>query len=287
MIFESISWSASAILLVAILITVCLNARSARIRAFGTLLSSFCLFAFAAWVFWAFETGIPSDPRPARLPTDALKPAILLSLSGLAMVGGLLLLWATGQQMKRLDATTKTLSNAPGVYGLVSRYIHWVTAILVLTMIPMGIFATLIPQDVEWQDTYYGVHKTIGFLALGLVVVRLVWHQNSPPPSLSKNLVKRDRLLAKVAHRSLYVLLVAFPLSGYLMSSFGGNASAFFGLEIAPIVSPNQLGQTIFGALHKLVLPTLFFLFIFAHILGVLKHHFVDKDRASINRMVS
>ena len=43
-----------------------------------------------------------------------------------------------------------------------------------ISLIPMGIFASMIPEDTEYRNAYYVAHKTIGVTVFLLVLVRLV-----------------------------------------------------------------------------------------------------------------
>ena len=74
-----------------------------------------------------------------------------------------------------------TLRNSPDAFGLVTRILHWLMALLVIGMLALGLRI----EDMEpglanlWL---YGLHKTLGFALLALIVVRLGWHLISPPP---------------------------------------------------------------------------------------------------------
>ena len=62
---------------------------------------------------------------------------------------------------------------APG-YTLTARMLHWVIAVLVLLMIPLGIMIAN-----EWggpaQTFLYNLHKSIGATLIPLVVIRLLY----------------------------------------------------------------------------------------------------------------
>ncbi|MEM8497371.1 MAG: cytochrome b [Pseudomonadota bacterium] len=279
-------WSA-ALILSAIMTSAFLNAYSSAFRAVGTAIAATTLLGMVAWFAWVLQTGILQDPEPPRLPTDEFKPVILWTLSTAAFAAGCFLLWVFSRQLRRTDRLAIELSNNGDQFGLISRHLHWISAILILAAIPIGIFSTLIPRELEWRDTYYAVHKTVGIVILALAIARVLWHRMSLPPPPSQKLSAKNRAWAKRAHSALYFLIFAFPISGYLMSSFAGNSSQFFGLELTSLVAPNDFGRTIFGAVHKLLLPAVFLIVIAAHILGALKHHFIDKHHAAISRIVS
>ncbi|MBC7476835.1 MAG: cytochrome b/b6 domain-containing protein [Pseudorhodobacter sp.] len=72
--------------------------------------------------------------------------------------------------------------NSPTQFGLVSRLIHWAMAALILGMLLLGTRLGEMQPGLAnlWL---YGLHKTGGFVALSLVVLRVVWHRISPPPA--------------------------------------------------------------------------------------------------------
>jgi len=69
------------------------------------------------------------------------------------------------------------------------------------------------------------------------------------------------------------------------MTSFHGYDSYFFVLKLAPPVEESDI-YIAFGLFHKYVLQYLVYLILGAHVLGVFKHHFVDKHKDAIKRMV-
>ncbi|MBC7480123.1 MAG: cytochrome b/b6 domain-containing protein, partial [Pseudorhodobacter sp.] len=73
-----------------------------------------------------------------------------------------------------------TWVNSPTRFGLVSRLIHWAMAALILGMLLLGTRLGAMQPGLAnlWL---YGLHKTGGFVALSLVVLRVIWHRISPP----------------------------------------------------------------------------------------------------------
>jgi cytochrome b561 len=76
-----------------------------------------------------------------------------------------------------------------------------------------------------------------------------------------------------------YVLLLALPLAGYIANSLTGRTIDFFGLFTIPALPTGEnkeLGGAIFD-LHATTGKVLLAL-IALHVLGALKHTFVDRD---------
>ena len=216
---------------------------------------------------------------------DAAKPGLLWLQTLAAFVGGIALLIIASGQRKQANLLDLPTVNEADRYGRVSRILHWTTALLFIFMIPTGIFTSMIPSDSWVRTGYIVVHKTIGIILFGLVIARIIWNRRSKRPALDSSLKPMDSKLAHKAHFLLYGLMLAVPITGYFMTSFHGYPSYFFVIEIPPFVAENGIYQ-VWGFFHKYLLQYLIYLILGAHILGVLKHHFIDKHKTAINRMV-
>jgi len=144
----------------------------------------------------------------------------------------------------------------------------------------------MIPEDVWYRTEYNVVHKTIGILIFGLLIGRLVWNKKSKRPALDASLTPAERKMAHGAHVGLYILMFAMPLSGYVMTSMHGYPSYLFTLELPPFL-PESKAYIVWGLFHKYLLPYFLYIILGAHILGALKHQFVDKHDNAFKRMVS
>ena len=98
-------------------------------------------------------------------------------------------------------------------------------------------------------------------------------------PPLPSDLAGWERALARTVHIIFYVLLIGLPLGGWLANSFNGRDIAFFGLFTIPplpVGENKDLGGSIFD-MHELG-GKIFIYLIGLHILGALKHTFVDRN---------
>ncbi len=283
--FDSII--ALGIILLAWLVAAMLNHAAPGIRTVGTLLSAVACFIVVAWFLFVLQTGFLENPRPALFPTDSIKPATLWIQTGLSLLSGLFLLAATVWQSRRSDQLALASKNTAQVFGRTSRVLHWTTAILFLSLIPMGIFTSMIPEDASFRQGYYVVHKTIGILVFVLLLIRIIWNCMSKRPGLDPSLKTWERRMAKFAHGALYFLLFALPISGFVMSTYGGKLSHFFIWDLPLFWEADSEKIKLAGLLHKVVLPFLCYAIIASHILGALKHRFVDNHENSLRRMVS
>lgn len=270
------SWIALAIVFGSLLAAAALNGERPAVRVAGTVFAALGCLAVPAWFVWVLGTGIMDSPRPYDIPTDAVKPALMWLQAAAGLVASLFLLLVARWQARRTDRLALPAKNTGDRYGRTSRILHWTTAALFLSLIPMGIFTTMIPFDTEFRQGYYVAHKTIGLTVLGLVVIRVLWNMISLRPALEPSLKRWERRLAHGAHIALYGLLFAFPVTGFVMSTFGGKLSHWFIWDIPLLWTPDRTAVMPWALMHKLVLPYLFFIVIGAHVAGALKHRFMD-----------
>lgn len=153
-------------------------------------------------------------------------------------------------------------------YTLPAILIHWAMAVLIAWLLWLGWTMTDLPKGAE-RSAAYSLHKSLGLLALLLVVVRLAWRsRNPPPPLLAQGWEAR---LAHLTHQALYLLLLLAPLAGYLASSFTPYALKFFGIEIAKAGWPDEGLNGVFKLLHQVSVWAIGGLVVL-HLAGALKH---------------
>lgn len=281
------SWIALAITVTSLLTAWAMNYGAPRVRAMGTMLAAAGCFAVAGWfLFFVLGTGFLENPKPNQTPLDSAKPALLWAQAMAALVGGVGLTAVAVRQSSSSETLVLPADNESSRYGRVSRQLHWSIAILFIALIPMGIFASIIPEGTPYRNAYYVAHKTIGVLVFVLILVRLVWNKISKRPELDSTLKPWERKLAHSVHMMLYLLMIAVPVTGYVMTSYHGYPTYFFGLEIQPFWDKGD-AYIVWGLFHKYLLPYLLYIVLGAHILGALKHHFIDKHAGAFKRMVS
>ena len=281
------AWVSMGIVFLSVLTSWALNYSTSRVRVFGTILAAVGCLLIAAWFFlFIINSGILENPKPNQTPLDSAKPSLLWIQSITALLTGLFLLYIASRQSKNTSVLALTAKNESNRYGKVSRMLHWTIAILFISLIPMGIFASMIPEDTEYRNAYYVVHKTIGVTVFLLVIVRLIWNRLSRRPSLDSDLTSREEKLAHRAHNTLYFMMLAIPITGFMMTSYHGYETYFFFWEMQPLWEQSEIYQ-VWGGFHKYLLPYLLYIVLGAHILGALKHQFIDKHANAFKRMVS
>lgn len=175
------------------------------------------------------------------------------------------------------------MKNTQTSYGSVSKWIHWVTFILIAIAIAAPFIADELAKGDPLKGTLFMIHKSCGITVLGVVILRLLWRLVSIIPNPVKGLSNLQIFGVKFVHFALYVVMIAMPLSGIVFSKYPIN---FFNLYDIPdfIHAPKFMKE---GA-HEFHHTFAWFAigFIVLHILAALWHHYIRKDE-TLKRMLS
>jgi len=171
-------------------------------------------------------------------------------------------------------------------YTAVAIALHWAIALLIIGMIAVGwIMTDMAGGPGSPKTAIIQIHKSIGITILLLTVARIVWRLMNPPPA-EPPMPKWQAMLASSVHILLYVLMIAMPLSGWIMASaeISLHETRYFGtVEMyvpgIPGLSPaarEGVADTM-DMLHSRLAWVIIGLLVL-HVAGALKHQFVDKD---------
>ena len=160
-----------------------------------------------------------------------------------------------------------------------SRIFHWISAILLLiTWILMVIY-----QNNE-QDLYINLHKAFGLSVLFWMIARVFNRLLIKVPT-AVVMPEWQKKISQLTHFTLYILLIAMPVAGLLMSVYGGHPVDVFGLfEIPVFVTPNRSTARFYENIHTGIIWPMIIAFTLLHIGAALYHQFILKDKL-INRM--
>ncbi len=145
-------------------------------------------------------------------------------------------------------------------------------------MLSLGSIMGKIPND-YWQGKAYFIHKSTGILTLLFAVLFILWSSFNKKPAYPAEMKQWEGSLATIVRMMLYVLLVAMPLSGWILSTAAGKFPNFYGLGQIPlpgIPTSKVIAHTAVD-MH-LVLAWTLFGFVVLHAIGALKHHIIDKN---------
>jgi cytochrome b561 len=163
-------------------------------------------------------------------------------------------------------------------YSTISILLHWTTAALLIANVLVGGWM----EDAEGPAGlgWFATHKSIGITVFLLTLLRLGWRIGHPWPALPVHMAGWERLLARATHILFYIALLAIPLLGWAAASAGGApATEWFGLFSIgnlPVPRSEDLGEALGGA-HKLLIKATYVL-IGLHVLGAIKHQFLNRD---------
>ncbi len=163
-------------------------------------------------------------------------------------------------------------------YTRTAMTLHWLVALLIFIAFPLGIYMHELPLS-PTKLQLYSYHKWLGVTVFTLTLLRLLWRTRHQPPPLPSSITPWQQRASGIAHYLLYALLIAVPVSGWLMSSAKGVQTVWFGMLPLPDMVPRDkaLGE-LFNTVHWGMNITLLTL-VLVHLLAGLKHHFVDRDR--------
>ena len=166
-----------------------------------------------------------------------------------------------------------------GRYTATARALHWLTALLVLALVVLGIWITAFePKDEAFKYRLYDIHENLGFTLLLLTLARLAWRATHAPPPLPADLPTPLRWAARATHAALYVLLLVQPLVGVLATTAWGFPFKWLGLLTIPSpLGKNEALAPVLSGIHfwsALLLVALVAL----HAGAALWHHFIRRD---------
>ena len=168
------------------------------------------------------------------------------------------------------------------VYDNVSVFLHWLTALLVLSQFALA-------ETWEWfarptRHLMIVAHMSFGIILSAVIVARLVWrllpgHQVAPAVS------GWTEMASKGVHYLLYAMLVAEAALGFVLRWAGDESMSFFGLLIPPPFAPfSKAAHHQLGELHELNGWAIIILAA-GHAAAALYHHYVLRDRV-LSRML-
>ena len=162
--------------------------------------------------------------------------------------------------------------------------LHWLLA----ACIPAALFMGWTMTDMAISPAklaLYNFHKWVGVTILGLAVLRSCWRLTHPVPPLLP-MPRWQQWAAQTGHGSLYVLMLAVPLSGWCYSNASGYPIVYLGwIPLPDLVGKDKALAAQWVAVHGALAITLTVI-VALHVLAALQHHFIHKD-GTLRRMLS
>ena len=170
-------------------------------------------------------------------------------------------------------------------YDLVSRLVHWTLALLIIVLLWLGWYTVDLSYYDRWSYVTLEWHKVLGMLALLVGVLNIVWALANDAPAPLPSMAPWERLSARAMHLTLFAMMVAIPITGYVFSTSAGDGIAIFGWFVVPAVLPES------EALRDLAIELHYYLayttaaLVLLHAMSALKHQFIDRDN-TLSRMI-
>ena len=134
-------------------------------------------------------------------------------------------------------------------YGLISKLLHWVSALLLIIQIPLGFYLV----DLDFGPdrlSIENIHIVIGLSIFYLVILRLIIKIINPTPKLEPSIFKGQRILALLNHVLLYVTILSITISGIFKKLFNGETLIIFFKKIK--INDNFEQAELFYEIHVL-----------------------------------
>ena len=166
------------------------------------------------------------------------------------------------------------VTNTLTEYGIISKALHWLSAIILFIQIPLGFYLV----DLDFGDqriTIEDIHVTLGLTVFYIIIIRLINNILNPTPKLDPSIFKGQRFLAKMNHVLLYVAILAITISGILKKLFNGETLFIFFKKIR--IKDNFELSELFYDIH-IFSNYLMIALIFIHLIAVITHKLFFND---------
>jgi len=177
------------------------------------------------------------------------------------------------------SATTAYVAIPP-----VDRALHWLIALGIVAMIPLGILSEEMDKGAV-RDLVFNSHMALGLAILVLATWRVGRRLGEGFPKPVGSYPVHERAVAHLVHALLLAMTILAPLTGLARIIGRGRPLAVFGVTLLPAGPGNEAVAAFARAFHSgPVLVLGLGLIIVLHVVGALKHHLVDRD-ATLARM--
>lgn len=159
--------------------------------------------------------------------------------------------------------------------------LHWIVAIMMLMLLGSGIYM----EEFKVRDVY-PIHKSFGVTITLFVLLRIFWRLKQGWPTPHPTHAAWERKLSRLSHYVLITGTLLMPISGMIGSIAGGRGLYWFGVELLAR-DPAGKNRMLAEAAHDVheIIAKIIIVFLILHIVGALKHHFIDKDN-TLRRML-
>ncbi len=176
------------------------------------------------------------------------------------------------------------LRNSSDTWGGVAKALHWLMLVLIVVQVSLGWAAELWRLSPTKLELFVW-HKSTGILLLLLAVVRIGWRLMNPPPRSPAGLAGWERAAGVASHVVLYCLIVAIPLSGWVINSAANiPLNVFWLFPLPDITAPSKTLAELAARVHFGLFVTLSIV-LCLHIGAALRHHYIRHNNVLVRMM--
>lgn len=169
-------------------------------------------------------------------------------------------------------------------WGTASQAFHWISVLLLVAIAAIGLTMEDLPNSPD-KIRMYALHKSLGLTLLAVVVLRLLWRCTRPVPGDVPGLSIGVRRAAATVHWALYAMMLAMPLTGWLLNSAEGFPLQWFKwVNLPPIAAESEDLADLAEDLHENGFWLLVALAV-GHVFAALYHHVFLGD-GTLHRML-
>jgi len=168
-------------------------------------------------------------------------------------------------------------------YGTTAKVFHWLVVALLLVQYLIGWLMPDIHGGMK-PGAAMTFHVSLGIVILTVIILRFAWRL-AHPVAPESSLPSWQRLTSEAVHWTLYALVLATTITGWLFASFRGWSLSFFYLFPLPMLASDNpaTGKAIDGW-HQAMEWTLL-VFVGIHVAAAMAHIFIYRDRI-VQRML-
>ncbi len=172
----------------------------------------------------------------------------------------------------------------PQRYSALSIAFHWLVVLQLVGVYTCINLTDLYPKNSDPRAMLLMWHYMLGLSVLVVAVLRLANRLWGVVPGPLAGTPRWQTMLAAATHLSLYVLLLAMPILGWLTLSASGEPIPFFGAHLPALVWPDKMLAHKLKEIHE-TLGVVGYYLIALHVAGGLFHHYVRRD-GTLRRML-
>jgi hypothetical protein len=191
----------------------------------------------SASIAWLCRNFIPPSSRDIHDQGDARRIQTRSVVGALADGGPICVERAPGCQVFERGHDSRALT--PPAYTITARVLHWITAFLILSIIPIGVVIAN-----EWggsaQDSLYDLHRSIGAAVIPLVFLRLIYRWAHLPLPLPEDIPAMQRLTAHVQEITCPDSFVSISNSTLPLRRLFQQHRSHFRREVGKTASPRE-----------------------------------------------